>query len=213
VIRRRAARVVVAVALTVAAAAGAGCGVRTDDAPREISAQAVPFDLLAPTSSSSTSTTIPAATATIPVYLVNSEDFLVEVRRKVRMPVTITDVVGELLEGATDEEAQQGLRSAITAGTQLRDADLDLQTGVVVVDLTGGFADVVAGAQRLALAQVVYTATALRTVNGVLFELDGEPVEVPDGEGATKATPLSRRDYARFDPEVAATSTTSSSVP
>jgi len=204
---------VVVVGVLLAVALFAGCGVQTDEAPRDISAEAVPFDLLAPTSSSSTSTTIPTATATIPVYLVNSQDFLIEARRKVRMPVTITDVVAALLEGATDEEAQQGLRSAITAGTRLRSADLDLQTGVVVVDLTGGFADVVAGAQRLALAQVVYTATALRTVNGVLFELDGEPVEVPDGEGATKATPLSRRDYARFDPEVAATSTTSTSTP
>lgn len=205
--------VAIAVAVIALTATVAGCGVGTDEEARDISADAVPFDLLAPTSSTSTSSTTPVARVTVPVYLVDSANLLVEVRREVALPVTISAVVDALLEGATDEEAAKGFRSAIPAGTQLLSSDLDLQTGVVVLDLSAGFAGVVAGEQRLALAQVVFTATGLRTVNGVLFEIDGELSEVPDGEGAAKATPLARRDYARFDPEVAATSTTTTPPP
>lgn len=207
--RLRASALVVAavVALT------AGCGIRTDDEPRAMSADSVPFDLLAPSTTSTTATTAPERTSQVPIYLVDRNGLLVEVTRKVPMPVEIRAVLAELLEGATDREAERGLRSAITGGTELIGVQLDLQTGVVALNLTGDITSVQGEALQLALAQVVYTATALRTVNGVLFEFDGEPTDVPDGEGALESTPLGRRDYTRFDPEVAATSTTTAPPP
>ena len=45
------------------------------------------------------------------------------------------------------------------------------------------------------LAQVVYTLTQFPTVQGVRFELDGEPVEVFSGEGVVLSEPVARDDY------------------
>ncbi len=46
------------------------------------------------------------------------------------------------------------------------------------------------------LAQVVYTITQFPTVKGVVFSLDGEPIDVLGGEGIIIDQPLTRRDYA-----------------
>ena len=202
-----------AVAVAVALFA-AGCGVRTDDSPRAISADAVPYDLLEPTTSTApTSTTIPAATTRVSIYLINSDGFLVPVDRGVRDPVEITDVIQALLKGASDKEAAAGLRSAIPRSTELLSTRLNLQTRVLTVNLNGDLLEVAGQEQRLALAQVVYTATALGAVQSVLFQFDGEFTDVPDAKGAAKSTPLERRDYFEFDAVRAATSTTSSTPP
>ena len=49
--------------------------------------------------------------------------------------------------------------------------------------------------QILALAQVVYTATELPSVDRVLFQIDGENVEVPNGNGKLTSSPLGRLSY------------------
>ena len=38
------------------------------------------------------------------------------------------------------------------------------------------------------LAQVVYTLTQFPTVDGVVFSLDGEPIDVLGGEGSSSTT-------------------------
>jgi hypothetical protein len=52
------------------------------------------------------------------------------------------------------------------------------------------------------LAQVVYTLTQFPTVEGVKFELDGEPVTVFSGEGVILDAPVDRTDYADQLPAV-----------
>src|SRR3990170_252090 len=83
----------------------------------------------------------------------------------------------QLLAGPTDAEAEAGLHSEIPEGTEL--LDLAIEDGIATVDLSGEYDD---GGGSLAmftrLAQVVYTLTQFPTVEGVTFELDGEPVEV-----------------------------------
>jgi hypothetical protein len=56
------------------------------------------------------------------------------------------------------------------------------------------------------LAQVVYTLTQFPTVEGVLFSLDGEPIDVLGGEGVVIDHPLTRRDYAELLPAILVTS-------
>ena len=52
------------------------------------------------------------------------------------------------------------------------------------------------------LAQVVYTLTQFPTVEGVKFELDGEPVTVFSGEGVVLDDPVDRADYTDQLPAV-----------
>lgn len=183
--------VVVAVAILVAAA----CGVPSDSEPRAIETKNVPFGLLSPTAEATTTTQPSASTATarVTVYLADADGKLRPVRRQVTAPATVGRAITALLGGPTEEEADQ-LSTAITSDTEL----LDIQgpeDGLVVLDLSRDVLSITGRQQILALAQVVWTATALPSVDRVLFEFDGEPAEVPNGNGTLTSSPLGRLSY------------------
>jgi spore germination protein GerM len=52
------------------------------------------------------------------------------------------------------------------------------------------------------VAQLVYTATNIPGVVGVTFELSGQPVQVPAGNGqlVPASTPVGKADYAEQAP-------------
>ena len=184
-------RLVVGWALVVVLAAA--CGVPKDGHPRPIEAQNVPFDLLAPTGASST-TTMPPATASrqVTIFLADADGHLVAVKRDVEAPSTLKKALTALLAGPSADEA--GLHTAITSDTKL----LHLRgpvDGLVTLDLSRQLLDVTGRQQILALAQVVYTATGYPGVDRVLFQFNGASREVPNGEGTLTSTPLGRLSY------------------
>jgi hypothetical protein len=103
-----------------------------------------------------------------------------------------------LLDGPGGDEE---LGTAIPAGTGL--LGLTIDGGVATVDLTSEFeAGGGSFSMRMRIAQVVYTLTQFPTVKGVLFELDGEPVDAIGGEGVLVDQPLTRKDYADLLPAI-----------
>ncbi len=176
---------------------GAGCGVATDDSPHALPRDDVPFELLAPSTTTVSSTTPVAVTTEVPVYLVGAGR-LVVVRRLVESPPSLFRSIESLLAGPTAEEAGAGLRSAVTNQTRL--LSVRVQSGVATIDLSGEFAGIGGQEQILALAQLVYTATAARGVLGVRLSLDSKPVEVPRGDGTLSQEPLGPADYAGLAP-------------
>jgi spore germination protein GerM len=180
-----------------------GCAVPEDDEARDLDPSSVPFSLLA--TSTSTTTTTEAqepnvAQADVSVYLVdNDADQLVEVTRTVSAPASVRVALAELLSGPTGTELSSGLTSAISRSTALLGVD-GPQGGVVTVNLSDDVSSIGGQSQRMALAQVVFTATAAPGVEGVLFAFEGEPKQVPDGQGQSTAEPLDRADFATFDP-------------
>lgn len=182
-------------ALSTALALGAACGIPTDSGPRALPRDDVPFDLLAPATTEGTSTTLVAVTTEVPVYLIGP-DRLAVVRRLVESPPSLFRALESLLAGPTAEESAAGLRTAVTNQTRL--LSVRVQSGVATVDLSGEFAAIGGQEQILALAQLVYTATASQGVLGVRFSLDGKAVEVPRGDGTLTQEPLSPADYARL---------------
>lgn len=175
----------------------AACGAPTDEAPRALPANDVPFGLLAPDPSATTTTVHPAASSEVTIYLAGRER-LVPVERRVPAPASVEKVVRTLLTGPTDAEARRGLRSAINPGTTVLSAPVE--AGIATIDLSGDFAVGAGPEQIVALAQVVYTATSLGGVVGVRFTLGGRPAEVPDGDGTLSQAPLGRAAYASFAP-------------
>jgi len=187
-----------------------GCAVPEDDAPRALEPASVPFSLLA---TSTTTTTVPqepdVAQVALSVYLVdNDADQLVEVTRSVPAPGSVRVALTELLGGPTGQELNSGLTSAIARSTALLGVDGPVN-GVVTVNLSDDVRTIGGQGQRMALAQVVFTATAAPGVTGVLFAFEGEPSQVPDGQGQSTAAPLDRADFATFDPTAGATDTSS----
>ena len=64
------------------------------------------------------------------------------------------------------------------------------------VDLAAAFVSTGTIEQVLAVAQIVYTVTALEGIDAVAFTLAGRPVEVPIGNGTLKDGALSRGDFS-----------------
>jgi spore germination protein GerM len=197
VIRRRAGLVAV---LAVAAGLLAACGVPGDHIPREIDASNVPFQLLAPTAGA-TSTTVPSAftrTAQAVIYLANADGRLVATPRDVEAPITVGKAITALLRGPTSDEANQ-LSTSITSDTKLLDVRGPTD-GLVTIDLSRHVLDITGRQQILALAQVVYTATSIASVDRVLFKFDGSSHEVPNGDGKLTSSPLGRQSYRALIP-------------
>jgi spore germination protein GerM len=175
----------------------AACGVATDDEPRDLAAERVPFDLLAPQTTTTTTTTTPIVTVPVLVYLL-ANDRLVLASRELPAPVTVADVMRSLLEGPTDEEAALGRRTAITTEVRLR--SVTVESGVATIDLSEEFAAIGNPQQIEAIAQLVFTATSVAGVGAVRFAIEGEPRDVPAGDGTLTPAPVGQADYSAFAP-------------
>jgi spore germination protein GerM len=184
--------------LLAVAAVVAGCGVQGDGAPRALAPEAVPAELVAP-SSSVARPDQPQFGTVATVYLVDNRERLRPASRTLDSPALIVNVLNSLLEGATDDEAEDGLRSEVPAGTSVNGIDR-LDEDVIAVDLSEEFADTTADGELLAQAQIVYTVTELGNVRGVLFLVDGRPREGADDDAKLTSSPLTVEDFEDFAP-------------
>jgi hypothetical protein len=120
--------------------------------------------------------------------------------RRLRQPSTERVGTAALNALLADPELE-GIGSAIPRETTL--LGLRIEDGIAHVDLSSEFESGGGSlSMRMRVAQVVYTLTQFPTVKGVLFELDGEPVDVIGGEGVVIDHPLKRKDYADLLPAI-----------
>lgn len=171
------------------------CGVPEDDGPQELTADQVPFGLLttAPTTTSTPENLPPSREAEL--YFLNSEDLLEPLSREVA-DRSVQTVLETLL--ATDTAGlPAGNSSNIPPDTVLLDSftESDGQTDVLTVDLSEQFTTIEGERFSAAVAQIVFTASDLEGVDAVSFRVDGEPIPVPDADGATEDDPVTTLDY------------------
>lgn len=182
-----------------AAVVAAACGVPTDAEPRPLLEDEAPPGLFGPPTTTAVPVTSDEATAEATIYLVGPEERLVPVARRVPMTATLDDVLAALTAGPTEAEvAVSGLRTTIPAGATA--ASDGVEAEVAQVDLGGAFAE--AEGQDLvgAIAQVVFTLTAVPGIEMVRFELEGRPIEVPADDGVLNGAPLGRREFPALAP-------------
>lgn len=141
-----------------------------------------------------------ASTTPIAAYFMGEDERLVPAGRVAQSPAVGADAMIALTGGPSDAEAAAGLTTLIPAGTAFR--GLKIEKGVATVDLspefTGG-----GGTYSMTgrVAQVVYTLTQFDSVDGVLFLIAGEPLDVLGGEGVILEGPQTREDWPDFAPE------------
>ena len=112
-----------------------------------------------------------------------------------------TAAVDALLAGPTPDERLTGLGSAVPPGTKL--IGIAIHNGVATVDLTSEFQSGAGSrSMQLRLGQIVYTLTQFPTVQKVLFNLDGSPVNVFSSEGIVLDHPVGRSDYVDLLPAI-----------
>lgn len=176
-----------------------GCGVRGEESPRALPVDSVPFGLL--DEPPITTTTAPPKSsvekATVLVYFVRGGS-MYPVVRQVNAPPTVAKSLTALLFGTLEDEASQGIRSAINPAAAIQARSLDPAT--FLVDLSPEFIQGPTSEQVLGLAQIVYTATGVPGVTGVRFTINGAPIEVPTPSGSLTSAPIGREAFAEFAP-------------
>jgi hypothetical protein len=68
-------------------------------------------------------------------------------------------------------------------------------TDITVAELSSVFSALTGQRQLVAIAQIVCTLTSQPGIGQVAFTLDGEPVDVPKGDGSTTSAPVAADDY------------------
>jgi germination protein M len=146
----------------------------------------------------------PPATVTYEVWFALGETLFVTYRTQEHTARVGAAAVEAVLAGPNEFERGYGLTSAVPEGTSL--LGLTIDDGIARVDLTSEFES--GGgtlSMQMRLAQIVYTLRQFPTVRGVVFSLDGKPIEVLGGEGVVIDHPLRRRDFRELLPAILVT--------
>ena len=165
------------------------CAIQPDRAPRDIP----------PNDRALLETVEPAAgrdEGTSRIYLLTSDEDSGERQlRSVRRDAgpTPTAVLDELFKGPNQQELEAGLRTAIPEDLVLLSARPI--AGTLAVDVSSEILELPGTALRLAVAEIVFTASQLEGVRGVRLRVDGETRGWPDGSGELQETALTVYDY------------------
>lgn len=180
--------------------AAAGCGLPTDDEPRELSAEAVPFDLLAAPSTTSPARPPGSQTQFANLYFREGERLVPVAKLVSNAGGTQPDpnaVITALLE-TPGQELDPGVRTAIPPDTRLLGTRLN--GGTLTIDLSDDLNGVEGDLLIFAVAQFVYTTAELEPVDEVRFAINGESIAVPDDDGVEQEDPVSPADYLALAP-------------
>lgn len=109
------------------------------------------------------------------------------------VPTAAASVLESLFAGPNSDEREAQLDTAIPDDVELLDARSVGQ--VLTVDLSDVFDDLTPDGLRLAVAQIVSTATDIDGVRSVQLRVDGEPRVWPLGNGELTERPLTQYDY------------------
>lgn len=172
-----------------------GCGLGVDAAPAIVNKRDVPYHLLAP---ATTTTTTPGAQSEYVTVYLEGPQRLVAVSSALTPPVTVRSVLAALGTGPTSRQASAGLKSPISTAAPL--SETGVSGGVVTISVGTSFTKLAGQDQAIAVAQLVYTLTALPHVTSIEIRIHGKRAKVPTANGTLSSGPLDRADYAALAP-------------
>ena len=181
---------VVAGTLVAATLSLSACSIGTQSSPVPASAPTA-----SPTSSGPRRQGVPL---TVQVYLVQG-DHLVRVTRTVPPGAGLEPSFVGLAVPVTPAMAASGVRSALPiASTPLRGV-VD-EDGIARIELPAGFERISVHEQSLAMAQLVFTVTANSLAQSVQLVQGARSLPVPGPSGQLLTRPVTRVDYAAYNP-------------
>jgi spore germination protein GerM len=170
------------------------CSIGAEQSPNVVAPQDVPSGL-AGSGSTTTSVTVPSENVSI--YLEGLQR-LVTVNREVAKPAAASTVLEALAKGSTGAEAEQNLRSPISAAAPL--SVLSIANDTVTVELATSFTNLSGEDQVAAAAQLVYTLTALPGIRAVSVRIGNRATRMPLPDGRLSTGALTRTEYASLAP-------------
>jgi germination protein M len=183
------------------AAGAAACGGSNGTSPTPVATVTLTASPTASAGATTAPTATPSATTRLSLYYLAGEKLGVAERRVPLTTRPATAAMTALLAGPTAAEQAAGLTTAVPGGTRVLGLSIDGTTAKV--DLSAKFAS---GGGSLSLqarvAQVVYTLTQFKTVDSVVFLLEGSAVDALGGEGLMLAEGQRRSDWRTFEPAI-----------
>lgn len=189
--RRRTAAIVVLLAALLSS-----CGLPGSGNARTVADDDVPYRLLDPETSVSSSDD-PAALAVTPlVFWVDGERLLpTSIGQRCSEPaeVVVQDLLDVLAAGPAADARTKGRSSVVPTDSRIE--LVGIEGGTATVDLQ---TDTSLSAEQLpvAVGQIVLTVTSAPSVESVVLTSDGEPIQVPLPRGPLTGEPVTGRDYA-----------------
>ncbi len=182
-------RPLLAAALLALAVAAAGCAIPSQGAPSTIANSKVPFNLMDP-HPPSTTTTQPVSYVPVKVFFLDGGDQLVPAQRFVPPPAPLIAIIRSLLQGVTSGETAASISTAIPSNVSVLGVSMD-PGNVVTVNLSSAFGEISGTNTELAVGQIVSTVTnEVGPETGVVFEIEGQRIEVPIANGSLVAGPV-----------------------
>jgi spore germination protein GerM len=191
---KRRVRAAAAALLALAVTMGA-CGIKGDNRPRDVPAEQRP----SPDANTATSE-VQQGTRSVRLYFLSATAQGVSDRLQPSNRIvagTPQAIVKELIGGLSEVERGRKLRTAIPPGTGIR--SVSAADGTAVVDLDNVFFKTRGDQQLRAVAQIVFTMTALQGVREVRLLIDGSEREWARTDGTLKSR-LSRSDFPDLNP-------------
>ena len=180
-------RPVATVIATLALTLATGCAIQTDSEPRDI-----PPDQRSQLDEAGAEPG--QATGAGRVFLVVAGDEGVPALRSVLRNASDGEpLIAALLDGPNDEELDDGLTSALPPDVTLNSARL--VAGTMIIDVSENILELNSIELRLAIAQLVYTASEIDGVRAVRVRVDGAAQEWPNGRGELGSQALTVYDY------------------
>lgn len=174
-----------------------GCGISAQSHAQRLSSRHVPFGLLSPAPGTGGKHGQPATEAVI-LYMLDKSGHLVAVGRQLPVPASLDARLQALAAAPTPGEAAAGLASAVSVPGS---SPTGVRAGSrVIINLTPGFEHLATRVQVDALAQLVYTATAIPGVGAVSFRVNDHVVAVPRANNTATSSPVTRADYRPLAP-------------
>ena len=175
----------------------ASCGIPVDSQPHDITDRRTPSSV-ASAVSSTVAQNVKAKVFFLATATTGRPDRLQTTLRPAE--VSLTSAIKELLKGPTIDEAKAVL-TAIPLETQLTSATQSAE-GVAEINLTNTFFNAKGDQLVRAVAQLVYTASAIPSVTQVRILVDGIPREWPraDGSRVSVNKALTVADFAELSP-------------
>ena len=123
--------------------AAAGCGIPLSNQPTNIQVQGLPPTIVkqSPSTSSSTTTSVPSVEVPITIYLVDLYGKLYPVQRYVPISATLAEVVSALADGPTASESAFGIQSEVPASSRVDSTTVSSNGTVVTIDFNSSFAE------------------------------------------------------------------------
>jgi spore germination protein GerM len=179
-------------AAVVVALLGAGCAIPTQGTPVSIAPSKVPFGLLNPHPSTTTTTLPkPSSLVSVKIFFLNSNanNQLTAADRVLSVPAPLTAILSDLIAGPSSTEQNNGLITAIPNDVTVLSATTN--GNIVTVNFNSAFGLIAGTATEEAVAQVVATvANAEGLGTGVIFQIDGVATSVPIANGSQVPGPV-----------------------